>query len=918
VALTATATAPPATTEVPARLAWWAPRTWTRGDRRALAVLAAVPVFLFVLPALAGHPAVVGDNLLQNYPLRVLVGRDLDAGHWPLWNPYAFSGTPLLGGMNAGAAYPGTLLFAVVPGPLAWVANLLVVSWAAAAGTFFLARSLGASPLASGLGAAVYAFSGAMVGQLVHVGLVQGQSWLPWIVLSQLALGRAVLDATGSWRATARRAAPAVLGLAALVGLVCLTGEPRALADAEVLVVVIAVVELCVHGSAATATPRGRLAYVAATVLGVAWGLGLGLVQLAPGWAFVRLSERHHVTYAFFSEGSWPTAWLPLLTAPGLLGGNGLLGTPAYFASYNLPEVTGAVGLTAVTALFAALAQLASRRPTAPVRRLAPFAALGVVGVLLALGASTPLGRVVHDLPVLGQLRLQNRSIVLFDLGAAVLLAWWLDAVVAGRRDEAALAGQRRVVTLAPLWATAALCALAVVDPGLVAEHVLRAPGTAAAAGGVRGLAAVTLVICVAYLWVLARPARSGRSSRGRAARALVVVVLCELVAFNVFFETGLFSGVTTFQPSPAAAAATFTTWRTAIVDPHVDVYHQGILLGMANLDVFTRYPSVQGYGSLESARYAAATGTQRLGALDGCALERGVLRPLELTALAVASSALVVSVHRDGAPTTCGRVVSRSAATRWVGTPTHVDRVVFAPPRDASLAGRDARVTLFGADGSPLHVRSRLTRAGADLVARFPSHPLAAAVRLSTPGGVRLAWTTWQPPSGRALRLDTAMQVALADGEFAFRGVSGRLAVFHRVGLSSSLQLYRTVGRYQGVVVPGRPREDGAATVEVAGSAPTTLLRSEAWLPGWTATLTPTDGAASRTAPVVPHGLIQAVAVPAGRWRVTFRYDAPDAAVGALASTVALAALLAAGVALALVARRARQVAAVAREGLG
>ena len=129
-ALTATATAPPATTEVPARLAWWAPRTWTRGDRRALAVLAAVPVFPFVLPALAGHPAVVGDNLLQNYPLRVLVGRDLDAGHWPLWNPYAFSGTPLLGGMNAGAAYPGTLLFAVVPGPLAWVANLLVVSWA--------------------------------------------------------------------------------------------------------------------------------------------------------------------------------------------------------------------------------------------------------------------------------------------------------------------------------------------------------------------------------------------------------------------------------------------------------------------------------------------------------------------------------------------------------------------------------------------------------------------------------------------------------------------------------------------------------------------------------------------------------------------------------------------------------------------
>ncbi len=90
---------------------WWA--TVTRADRRAVAWLVALPTLLFVLPALAGHPAIVADNLIQNFPLRALAGRQLAGGHLPLMNPFADSGTPLLGGLNAGALYPTTLFFLV-------------------------------------------------------------------------------------------------------------------------------------------------------------------------------------------------------------------------------------------------------------------------------------------------------------------------------------------------------------------------------------------------------------------------------------------------------------------------------------------------------------------------------------------------------------------------------------------------------------------------------------------------------------------------------------------------------------------------------------------------------------------------------------------------------------------------------------
>jgi len=80
---------------------WWRPLS--SNDRRALFAMLVVPTILFVVPALLGHPAIDGDNLIQNFPLRVLSGQQIASGHLPLFNPLANSGTPLLGGLNAGA-----------------------------------------------------------------------------------------------------------------------------------------------------------------------------------------------------------------------------------------------------------------------------------------------------------------------------------------------------------------------------------------------------------------------------------------------------------------------------------------------------------------------------------------------------------------------------------------------------------------------------------------------------------------------------------------------------------------------------------------------------------------------------------------------------------------------------------------------
>src|ERR1700684_4559414 len=89
---------------------------WARSagsELRAILFLLVLPVVVFVVPALFGHPVVAGANQIQTCPLRVLSAQMWRAGRLPMWYPWIWSGSPLLGGLNAGSLYPGTWIFAV-------------------------------------------------------------------------------------------------------------------------------------------------------------------------------------------------------------------------------------------------------------------------------------------------------------------------------------------------------------------------------------------------------------------------------------------------------------------------------------------------------------------------------------------------------------------------------------------------------------------------------------------------------------------------------------------------------------------------------------------------------------------------------------------------------------------------------------
>src|SRR5258708_5475950 len=153
-------------------------------DGVAIAVFVLLPLALFVIPALLGQPLLPGDDFTQNYPLRVLSGRVLANGHLPLWNADNWSGTALLGGFNAGALFPGTWLFAIVSPVTAWLTNEVVTYLVCGLGLYALLRKQALVPLAAGIASSSFTFAGFMAIHLRHIGLVQGASLIPWLLLA--------------------------------------------------------------------------------------------------------------------------------------------------------------------------------------------------------------------------------------------------------------------------------------------------------------------------------------------------------------------------------------------------------------------------------------------------------------------------------------------------------------------------------------------------------------------------------------------------------------------------------------------------------------------------------------------------------------------------------------------------------------
>jgi hypothetical protein len=883
--------------------AWrWLRRGAASPDGRCVLVLLVVPVLVFVGPALFGFPALAGDNEIQNFPLRVFAGQLLSQGHLPLWNPYVWSGSPLLGGLNAGALYPFTLLFAVLPATAAWVLNLLGAYWAGGLGLYALLRQFRLAPLAALLAAITYAFGGAMVGQMVHLPIVEGMGWIPLMVLAQVRLSWAVLR-TGPETADGEPAPspggspwPWVALLAASIGAIFLTGEPRGMVEAELVATPLAL-WLAARRYRVAIALRRRASYLAYSVFGAAWAVALGAIQLVPGWAFITASQRSTETFAFLSEGSLRTSWSALLLVPDLFGGNGIGNQPVYFNSYNLPEVTGYVGLLPLVGLLVLAGRSIGRRRDRRSIEYLPWFFLALFGLLLSFGEYTPLGHLLVHIPFYSKVRLPSRSLGIVDLALAVLFGYWLDGLLSGRLapgieapgiEASGRDGPRRwrerVGLLAVPVATVTLCVVAFVTPIALQSTFARLNGAINEGARLRPwFVAQALVALAVGALVLGWRRLSSVQRRS----LLVAVVFCDLIVFNLSSATGFVPEHHPVTPRRTVATAVLgQTGRFAIFDTTAQRVARLTTIGQPDLNDLIGLPSVQGYGSLVGQTYGAATGAHTLDDLSGCALERGTFTQLRLHTLLAAPVFVAppirpeggVAAQYDSPPPTCPGAAKPGSADRrtfYLGQELALRSVTLGRVGRASRA--PLAVGVIGPAGTATFPAEHVVRGSRSWSIRFAAPARAIGLVVTGPAAHVGDDSSVEASDGLRFSLAGELQDALDEPGWRPSGQWDGYARFVRSSIRPPVWIAGpadagTVSQLSASVVQLSTTDWGSETDSVTASAPVTVVRSEAYLTGWHAVATPPHGPA-RDLTVLRHGLVQSVRVPAGHWTLTFSY---------------------------------------------
>jgi hypothetical protein len=898
----------------PRRLTWL--RHWLgTADGRAVMVLVGVPLVVFLVPDLLGHPAIAADNLIQNFPLRVLVGDMLRQGHLPLWNPYIWSGSPLLGGLNAGAAYPLTALFGILPAVAAWTLNMMAVYWAAGLGMYALLRQYRLQPVACLLAGLTYAFGGAMTGQMVHLGLVQGMGWMPWMLLALLRLSWAVLGTAPAAPSDAPAGdgpdsdAPAgdarppgspwpwVVLLAVTIAMVVLTGEPRSMAEAEVVAgFVVLWLALRPYGSPVVGAVR-RVRFLALSVVAGLWGVLISAAQILPGWDFITASQRASENYTFFGAGSLRPSWTVLMLVPDLFGGSGILRQPAYFNSYNLPEVTGYVGLLPLVALVALALRSFGKGRDPRSSNWGMWLALAVFGLLLTWGEFTPLGHLFVHIPLFGKTRLQSRNLGVVDLALAGLLGFWADRALRRRADEAPEPARRRWVALAPALAAGALCIVGIAIPYTLELHYGAYPPLG------RRLTPWFLAELVVVAAVVAVVLGLARMDRRRRARWLSAVVALDLVFFMASSATGLNTGYAQAEPSTAQAAAVLGTHgRFAIFDTTDADLDLLSTVGQPDLNAFTQLPSVQGYGSIVADTYATATGTHTLDDLDACALAKGDFAQLRLATILSLPSYLAPGLGAQGQipapPPPCPGAPAPGSAHRrtfYFGWTVPVVSVALARVPGAAVEDQPLRLGILEASGAVAWPPEAVRRsAGGGWSVRFDRPAAAVGLVVAGPARAVSDTSTFSDGMGEGWALDGALQDAMSTPGWRFTGLWQIYARFTQRTVRPPVWLTGTAsgGRVRQVSTD----QWGTEVDQVTTTRPVTLVRSEAYAPGWHAELVPVGGGPGETVDVEAAGLVQAVRVPPGEWDVTFLYRPRTLNLGLAGSTLGLAALALSG----------------------
>ncbi|MCA1630739.1 MAG: YfhO family protein [Acidobacteria bacterium] len=958
-----------------------------RADAGVMSLFALFFVCFFSWLFFGGKLLVGGDAFVYNYPLRTAAWDAIRSGSLPLWTPTVFSGYPLLSMSQLALGYPLTWGYALLPGGYAEELFVLAPFLLAPAFTYAYARQIGRSRVAALLAGLSFAYGGVMVSPLTTGGMqTNALMWLPLVLVA-------------AERARTHRFVPCLVGATAAYSMSVLTGHGQSFLYAGLLANAYgAFLSFAAHDTeenlpspSARAPLLRKLRPLAVTACGTLCGAFVGAFQILETLRAQRRSIRAVIDYEYFASGSFsPRSALWTLVAP-------LYMDKGVDVTTYVPPLALALALFCVARHF--------RAPRGRDARVTFWAAIIVAAVVLMLGGSTPLGRLLFRVPLLNLFRYPSRHAFEWGFALSVLAAYGWDGARASF-ERATLKSERHVSDVV----IALTCLVAVACVGFFWWRATgEPPGPGLTHGWYTGLPRAQFLIWKAVFVALASGAVWAawrvRSDRWRA--PLAALALAAACFFEPFIEGYHFWHLFAKEPARFRAEAATTRFlrerkrepsRAYLrVDLDVEEFDAAPRVDGPNVPSLYGVENVGGFEHLILARYSRALGnvwSDGVSPRPGFSMDANLLDPrshvLDLlntdhlvayrdlakippravvkngvtfaagdlgVALAPRQTlsleasrgsegdtlALVTTMSnsvqlRDGdviarlrVTDEGGRVVERELragddTAEWAheradvraGARHRLATVFDSAPGDEPHSFdsyrylalvplgervRVARVEIVNVDGA---ATLNVSRASLHDSSAGRSRPIskslagvatldAARWRAEYDDGVAVVWR-----NARALpRAWLVREVESVDGEEALRRIRGeggkdfdpRRTALLEVKQEELPRLTAAATR-GGEAAAGGARvaeyEPSRLVVETDATAPSVLVVSEIFYPGWEATV---DGAGARVD--LADYLLRAVAVPAGRHRVEMRYRAPAARNGAIVSALTVVLLI-------------------------
>lgn len=332
------------------------------------------------IPNKAQYP----DVIRQMYPWRMEAIRQWKEGNVPLWNPYSFSGTPLLANFQSASLYPLNIVFLFLSETVSWTLLVALQPLLALFFTYLYLRRLKISTLASLFGAVSYGISGFMTVWLEYNTVGHIMAWFP---LALYAI---------------EQFNPVLLTLSITLSL--LSGHPQVALYAILFTFIYAAFRL-----------QGKKKLYA--LLSLFLGFGIAAVQLIPGIELLRVAARANHTYEQMMKTILIQPWQILMAFFPNLYGN-----PVSRTYWPLDTYVGKVTSIGLVPLFFLLSALRLYKIS-----LIRFYALSVLILGLYITAN-PITALLYSfsIPIISSSS-PTLSIFIFSFCLAVLTSFGID-----------------------------------------------------------------------------------------------------------------------------------------------------------------------------------------------------------------------------------------------------------------------------------------------------------------------------------------------------------------------------------------------------------------------------------------------------------------------------------------------------------